>query len=385
MKRDLTILGSTGSIGRQTVEVALEQGISVRALTGGKNIDLMEQQVRLLRPSLVAMADPEAAAELAQRLFGSGVPVLSGEEGICKAAELDTETVLSAIVGAAGIRPTVTAIARGARIGLANKEVLVAAGSVVLPMVEQYGAELLPVDSEHSAIFQCLMAKGGGGAPRRILLTASGGPFFGKTREQLAAVTVEQALKHPSWRMGAKITVDSATLMNKGYEVIEAAWLFGLPIDRIEVLIHRQSIVHSMVEFEDGSVMAQLGRTDMKIPIQLALTYPQRASLPLSPLDFTQQPPHTVAAPDRETFGCLALCEQAFAVGGTAPAALNAAGETAVYAFLSGRLPFLAIEQLCREVLAAHAPIPSPSLEQILAVDAAVRAEAEERLSAFSF
>lgn len=306
MRSELTVLGSTGSIGRQTLEVARAQGFPVRALTANASLDLMEKQARAFHPELVALADPAVARELSLRLFGSGVKVLGGEEGVMQAARLDAPIVVSSIVGAAGILPTVEAIRRGARIALANKEVLVAAGSVVMPLVERCGAQFLPVDSEHSAIFQCLMARAGSPV-RRILLTCSGGPFFGRSRESLAGVTREQALAHPSWKMGAKITVDSATLMNKGFEVMEAAHLFGVALDQIEVLIHRQSVVHSMVEFEDRSVIAQLGTPDMKIPIQLALTWPQRLASDAPSLDFSSLASLTFSHPDRETFGCLAL------------------------------------------------------------------------------
>ncbi|MBQ6059075.1 MAG: 1-deoxy-D-xylulose-5-phosphate reductoisomerase [Clostridia bacterium] len=375
MRSELTVLGSTGSIGRQTLEVARAQGFPVRALTANASLDLMEKQARAFHPELVALADPAVARELSLRLFGSGVKVLEGEEGVIQAARLDAPIVVSSIVGAAGILPTVEAIRRGARIALANKEVLVAAGSVVMPLVECCGAQLLPVDSEHSAIFQCLMARAGSPV-RRILLTCSGGPFFGRSRVSLAGVTREQALAHPSWKMGAKITVDSATLMNKGFEVMEAAHLFGVALDQIEVLIHRQSVVHSMVEFEDRSVIAQLGTPDMKIPIQLALTWPQRLASDAPPLDFSSLASLTFSHPDRETFGCLALCERAFSQGGIAPAVLNAANEVAVGAFLKGKLPFLGIETLCRELLDESEHVEQPSLEDILEADRSARVRA---------
>ncbi len=372
MKQDLTILGATGSIGRQTLDVARSQKLRVCALSGNQNVELMEQFAREFSPDLVAMADESAAFELAQRLFGTGISVASGEEGVAKVARVDAQTVVSAIVGAAGILPTVEAVRRGARVALANKEVLVAAGSIVMPLSRQYGAQILPVDSEHSAIFQCLLARAGS-AVSRILLTCSGGPFFGKTRKELSFVTRQQALAHPSWSMGPKITIDSATLMNKGLETIEAAWLFDVPMEKIEVLIHRQSIVHSMVEFEDHAIIAQLGTPDMRIPIQFALTYPERARMEAPSLDFTNELALTFTKPDAAAFGCLALCARAFAMGGTAPAALSAANEVAVYAFLEHRLPFLGIEALCTAMLDAHESIEAPTLQQILEADASAR------------
>ncbi len=372
MEKDISVLGATGSIGRQTLDVARSLRLCVRALTGNRNVDLMERLAREFSPELVAMAGEDAAKELRERLFGTGIRVETGEQGLLAAARLDAATVVSAIVGAAGIRPTVEAIRRGCRVALANKEVLVAAGSVVMPLAKQCGAEILPVDSEHSAIFQCLLSRGGS-AVSRILLTCSGGPFFGKTRTELAHVTRQQALAHPSWSMGPKITIDSATLMNKGLECIEAAWLFDLPINKIEVLIHRQSIVHSMVEFEDRAVIAQLGTPDMRIPIQFALTYPQRLPMQAPALDFSSGMALTFTKPDTEAFGCLALCARAFEMGGTAPAALSAAGEVAVYAFLEQRISFLEIEGLCARLLDVHENRENPTLEQILQADEQAR------------
>lgn len=381
MEKDITILGATGSIGRQTLDVARSLHLPVRALTGNRNVELMERLAREFSPELVAMAGEDAAKELRERLFGTGIRVEAGEQGLLTAARLDAATVVSAIVGAAGIRPTVEAIGRGCRVALANKEVLVAAGSVVMPLAKQCGAEILPVDSEHSAIFQCLLSRGGSGVSR-ILLTCSGGPFFGKTRAELAHVTRQQALAHPSWSMGPKITIDSATLMNKGLECIEAAWLFDVPIKRIEVLIHRQSIVHSMVEFEDHAVIAQLGTPDMRIPIQFALTYPQRLPMQAASLDFSSGMALTFARPDTEAFGCLALCVKAFEMGGTAPAALSAAGEVAVYAFLEQRISFLEIEEICAGLLCTHRNVEEPTLEQILQADAEARSQAAQMVQA---
>ncbi len=378
----ITVLGSTGSIGRQTIEVAGELGIKIAALAAGSSTDVIERQARACRPLLVAMADEGAAKVLKDRLFGTGIEVAAGQAGVCRAAaHTEAETVVSAIVGAAGILPTVTAIEAGKRIALANKETLVAAGAYVIPLAKRKGVHILPVDSEHAAIFQCLLAAAGG-AVSRILLTASGGPFFGMTRAQLAGVTREQALKHPSWSMGAKITVDSATLMNKGFEVIEAMWLFGVPLDKIEVIVHRESIIHSMVEYSDGTIMAQLGCPDMKTPIRLALTWPVRGTAG-GRLDFDQLTSLSLARPDTETFGCLALCREAAGRGGTLPAALNAANEAAVSAFLAGALPFLGIEGVCRAVL-ERTDLKEPTLDSILAADLAARDLANEVISAWS-
>ncbi|HWQ50851.1 MAG TPA: 1-deoxy-D-xylulose-5-phosphate reductoisomerase [Terriglobales bacterium] len=378
----ISVLGSTGSIGRQTIEVAGELGVKIAGLAAGGSTDVIERQARACRPQLVAMADVMAAKDLKERLFGTGIEVAAGLDGVCRVAALpDAQTVVSAIVGAAGILPTIAAIEAGKRIALANKETLVAAGAYVMPLAGRMGVEILPVDSEHAAIFQCLLAAAGGEVSR-ILLTASGGPFFGMTRAQLSGVTREQALKHPSWSMGAKITVDSATLMNKGFEVIEAMWLFGVPLDKIEVIIHRESIIHSMVEYADGTVMAQLGSPDMKTPIRLALTWPTRGRSQ-SRLDFERLAGLSLAKPDTETFGCLALCRQAAARGGTAPAALNGANEAAVGAFLKGDLPFLGIEGVCRTVL-EQTVSAEPTLDNILAADKAARELANEVICAWS-
>ncbi|HWP79877.1 MAG TPA: 1-deoxy-D-xylulose-5-phosphate reductoisomerase [Candidatus Acidoferrum sp.] len=378
----ISILGSTGSIGRQTIEVAGELGVKIAGLAAGGSTDVIERQARACRPQLVAMADDTAAKDLKDRLFGTGIEVAAGCDGVCRVAALpEAGTVVSAIVGAAGILPTVAAIEAGKRIALANKETLVAAGAYVMPLARRMGVEILPVDSEHAAIFQCLLAAAGGEVSR-ILLTASGGPFFGMTRAQLSGVTKEQALKHPSWTMGAKITVDSATLMNKGFEVIEAMWLFGVPLDKIEVIIHRESIIHSMVEYADGTIMAQLGCPDMKTPIRLALTWPRRATSQ-SRLDFERLAGLSLAKPDTETFGCLALCRQAATRGGTAPAALNGANEAAVGAFLKGDLPYLGIEGVCRTVL-EQTQSKEPTLDNILAADRAARELANEVICAWS-
>ena len=372
----ITILGSTGSVGRQTIEVAAELGIKIAALAAKQSVDAVERQARACRPLLVAMEDDSAAKVLKDRLFGTRTEVLSGVEGVCKAATCkESDIVVSAIVGASGILPTIAGVEAKKQIALANKETLVAAGGVVMPLAKESGVPIIPVDSEHSAIFQCLMASCGSKVDR-ILLTASGGPFFGKTQHQLESVTVEDALKHPSWSMGAKITVDSATLMNKGLEIIEAMWLFDLPEDKIEVIVHKESIIHSMVEFEDGVVMAQLGLADMKTPIRLALTWPKRQKA-AGRIDFKAMTGLSIAAPDEETFGCLALCRQAARTGGVAPAALSAANEVAVAAFLAGKIKFLDIERVCRHVL-NKTSVGNLTIDGILAADKAAREIAKE-------
>ena len=314
MIKSISILGSTGSIGRQTLDVAERLGLSVAALTGNRNTKLLEQQARRYRPRLVVCYDPAAAQQLRIALADTPVAVASGLSGLIEAAVLpESDTVVTAVTGMIGLRPTLAAIDEGKRIALANKETLVCAGRLVMERSRKRGAEILPVDSEHSAIFQCLEGNRDR-TVRRILLTASGGPFFGRTREQLAAVTREQALRHPNWSMGAKITVDSATLMNKGLELIEAMRLYELPSEQIEIVVHRESIIHSMVEYSDGAVLAQLGVPDMRLPIAYALTWPSRSEAIVEPLDFLSCPPLTFAQPDADTFGCLRLARQAAAL-----------------------------------------------------------------------
>ena len=351
MTRTLSVLGSTGSIGTQTLEVAASCGHRVAALTAHHNIDLLEQQARAFHPILAAAADPTAAAALASRLSDTDIQVLGGEEGVLAAAALpQADTVVTAVVGIAGLAPTLAAIDGGKRIALANKETMVCAGPLVTARATEKGAEIVPVDSEHSAIFQCLQ---GSCRPelKRILLTASGGPFFGMGTEELRTKTKADALKHPNWNMGAKITIDSATLMNKGLELIEAAWLFGLPEDKIQIVVQRESIIHSAVQFADHSIIAQLGVPDMRIPIQYALTWPERLPSPVPELDFTALTKLSIATADDETFRCLKACKKAIRKGGLAPCAANGANEAAVAHFLRDEIGFLDIGRLVEGIV----------------------------------
>ncbi len=376
-QRILSVLGSTGSIGRQTLDTAERLGLSVAALTGNRNTELLEQQARRFRPRLVVTRTEDAARDLRIALADTDIAVASGLTGLTEAAALpEADTVVTAVTGMIGLKPTLAAIKSRKRIALANKETLVCAGELVMACARETGAEILPVDSEHSAIFQCL--EGNRGRPvRRILLTASGGPFFGMTRDQLASVTREQALQHPNWSMGAKITVDSATMMNKGLELIEAMRLYDLPAKNIEIVVHRESIIHSMVEYSDGAVLAQLAVPDMRLPIEYALTWPERGEPVIPPMDFTACPPLTFAKPDEETFGCLRLARQAAERPGTACAVLNGANEAAVRRFLRGEIGFLDIEALVARALEAVPRVPDPDLEDILAADAAARRSVE--------
>ena len=335
MTRILSILGSTGSIGRQTLDVVRHLPIRVAALTAGTNAARMAEQVAEFKPRLVSMATREAAEALKALLPDPKPEILWGEAGLLAAAGLEeADTVITAVVGMVGLRPTLAALERGKRIGLANKETMVCAGELVMTTAKAHGAEIIPVDSEHSAIFQCLMGSRGRGEVKRVILTCSGGPFFGKTREELRAVTRDDALRHPNWKMGEKITVDCATLMNKGLEVIEAMRLYELPPEQVDVVIHRQSIVHSLVEYVDGAMLAQLGVPDMRIPIQLALTYPNRVENPAPGLDLLSCPPLSFAAPDPESFPCFAIARAVAKQGGSACAVMNGANELAVAKFL---------------------------------------------------
>mgnify|MGYP001097493867 CR=1 FL=1 len=375
MVQCVSILGSTGSIGRQSLDIIRRlPGIQVAALTAGTNVERMAQQCREFSPKLAVMATQEAAQALAERIKGLPIRVNFGEAGLMEAASMaDADCVITAVVGMVGLKPTLAAIRAKKRIGLANKETLVCAGELVMAEAEKYGAEIVPVDSEHSAIFQCLMGCGSRKEIRRLILTCSGGPFFGMTRDQLETVTKADALKHPNWKMGAKITVDCATLMNKGLEVIEAMRLYRLPLAQVSVMVHPQSIVHSMVEFKDGAVLAQLGTPDMRLPIRYAMTYPERGENPAPPLDLLNSPPLTFSEPDRETFPCLRLAEEAAEAGGTACAILNGANEEAVRLFLAEKIGFYDISDL---VAAARATVPvtqTPSLEEILSADHAAR------------
>ena len=379
MSKRISLLGSTGSIGRQSLEVMAARGMTAAALTANRSVSLLEEQCRQFRPELAVLMDPAAAADLKVRLADTPVRVAAGAEGLEEAASLDSaDTVLTAVMGMVGLKPTLAAIAAGKRIALANKETLVCAGELVMAAAEERGVDIVPVDSEHSAIFQCLQGCRDRGEVRRLILTASGGPFWGWSREQVAAATVEQALKHPNWSMGAKITVDSASMMNKGLEFIEAMRLYRLPPEQISIVIHRESIVHSLVEFHDGAILAQLGAPDMRLPIQYALTWPARTEGPAAPLDLLTCPPLTFHAPDCAAFPCLPLALEAAKRGGVATAALNGANEAAVALFLAGEIPFGAIPERVAKALAAAPDLPRPALEDILAADAAARRAAAE-------
>ena len=374
MKRTISLLGSTGSIGRQTLEVARELGLSVAALAARSSLDLLERQAREFRPRMVVLYEMDAALELARRLSGLPVRVAYGMEGLLEAAALEeADTVVTAMVGMVGLRPTLAAIRKGKRIALANKETLVCAGELVMEEAKRWGAEIVPVDSEHSAIFQCLQGCRDRREIRRLILTCSGGPFFGKTCQELERMKREDALQHPNWSMGAKITVDSATLMNKGLEFIEAMRLYAMPPEKIQVVIHRQSIIHSLVEYRDGAMLAQLGTPDMKLPIRYALTYPDRAQSPDRPLDLLSCPPLTFAEPDEEAFPCLALAKACAKTGGTSCAVLNGANEAAVGLFLQERIGFQDIPRLVERALERVEVKWNPSLADILEADQRAR------------
>ena len=370
--KKLIILGSTGSIGVQALEVAERNGYKVTALAAGKNTDLLEKQARKFKPDIVAVSETQAAQDLKTRLADTDIKVLSGKEGICAATQYEGDIVLNAIVGIAGLRPTLAAIDAKKTIALANKETLVAGGEIVNRRLRETGVKLLPVDSEHSAIFQSLQ-----GAPKgsikKLLLTASGGPFYGKTKKELESVTVKDALNHPNWSMGAKITVDSATLMNKGLEVIEAVRLFDVAPDDIEVLVHRQSIVHSGIELSDGAVIAQLGTPDMRLPIQYALTYPERADFAFEHLSLADIGTLTFERPDTDTFRCLPICIEAVKRGGLAPAAVNGANEEAVALFLKGKIKFLQIAELAEKALNSVNNKKEYTIEDVFEADKAAR------------
>lgn len=375
MVKCVSILGSTGSIGRQSLNVIGKmEGIRVAALTAGSSVQKMAEQCRAFRPQLAVMATREAAESLKALLRDMEISVAWGEEGLIQAATLpQVDCVITAVVGMVGLKPTLAAIRAGKRIGLANKETLVCAGELVMAEADRWGAEIVPVDSEHSAIFQCLMGCKDRAEVRRILLTCSGGPFFGMEAARLRQVTKADALQHPNWKMGPKITVDCATLMNKGLEVIEAMRLYRVPLEQVEVLIHRQSIVHSLVEFNDGAVMAQLGSPDMRLPIQLALTYPERRESPVERLDLTKCPPLTFCPPDEEKFPCLALAKACAKRGGTACPAMNGANEEAVALFLADKIGFYDIYRLVSQAVEAVPFVRNPSLEEILEADRLAR------------
>lgn len=379
MTKTITILGSTGSIGRQTLSVADELGLRVAALTAERNVALLEAQCRQYRPELAVLMDEAAAEELKVRLADMNIRVLAGAEALCEAAALpEADTVVVAVCGFAALRPTLTAIHEKKRIALANKETMVCAGQIMQAAARESGAEIIPVDSEHSAIFQCLMGCRDRAEVKRLILTCSGGPFFGKTREELVCMTKSDALRHPNWKMGAKITVDCATLMNKGLEIIEAMRLYDLPLLKVEAVIHRQSVVHSLVEFVDGSVLAQLGVPDMRIPIGLAMTYPNRAHNPAPALDLLTCGPLTFDAIDETAFPCFVLAKQAAQLGGTACTALNAANEEAVGLFLQDKIGFYDIADAVEAALRLPV-VQEPSLADIFEADRLARIHTRER------
>lgn len=376
MSKTISILGSTGSIGRQTLDVAEQMGLRVAALTAQSSVERLEEQARKFQPRLAVLTDEAAAKDLKVRLADTPVRVIGGTAGLLEAAVLpEADTVVTAVVGMVGLKPTLAAIGQKKRIALANKETLVCAGELVMDAAAESGAEIVPVDSEHSAIFQCVQGCGDRREIKRLILTCSGGPFYGMTAEEVGKMTRADALKHPNWKMGPKITVDCATLMNKGLEVIEAMRLYRLPLEQVDVVIHRQSIVHSLVEFRDGAVLAQLGTPDMRLPIRYALTYPARGENPAEPLDLLTCPPLTFAEPDRETFPCLRLAEVAAVKGGTACTILNAANEEAVRLFLADRIGFDDIFRLTIEAMTDIPVTLNPSLEDILAADAEARTQ----------
>ena len=376
MVKCVSILGSTGSIGRQSLDIISRlPEIKVAALTAGTNVERMAEQCREFRPELAVMATEDAARELSRKISDLPIRVNWGQEGLLEAASAPSaDCVITAVVGMVGLKPTLAAIRAGKRIGLANKETLVCAGELVMAEAEKYQAEIIPVDSEHSAIYQCLMGCGDKREVKRLILTCSGGPFFGRSREELKTVTQADALKHPNWKMGAKITIDCATLMNKGLEVIEAMRLYRMPLEKVDVVIHRQSVVHSMVEFTDGAVMAQLGTPDMRLPIQLALTYPQRIPCPVEPLDLLSCGPLTFSKPDMENFPCLALAYECAKKGGTACPAMNGANEEAVAMFLRNEIGFYDIYRLVSQAVEAVPFQKNPTLEEILEADRQARA-----------
>ena len=365
--KKISILGSTGSIGTQTLDVVRNNGdIQVTALAAGSNIKLLEQQIREFAPGLACVWDEEKAKELKENVRDLPVKIVSGMDGLIEAAvEEQAEIVVAAIVGMIGIRPAIAAMEAGKDIALANKETLVTAGHIIMPLAKKKKVSILPVDSEHSAIFQCLNGENRGQI-EKILLTASGGPFRGRTREQMNNIQVEDALRHPNWAMGKKITIDSSTMVNKGLEVMEARWLFDVDMDQIQVVIQPKSVIHSMVEFKDGAVMAQFGTPDMRLPIQYALYYPERRYLPGERLDFWSMNQIAFEKPDFENFPALTLAYQAGKTGGSLPAVFNAANEYAVGEFLNRRIPYLAIAEMIQQAMENHKVTENPTVEQIL-------------------
>lgn len=383
--KKISVLGSTGSIGTQTLEIVRDNPelFQITALAAGKNIDLIETQIREFHPELVSVTEEKDAIELKQRLIASGnhtTEVAFGMDGLVACAcKEDAEMTLNSVVGMVGILPTIAAIKAGKTICLANKETLVTAGHIIMPMVKEYNVSLLPVDSEHSAVFQCLQGAGSQ-TVEKLLLTASGGPFRGKKREELASITVEQALKHPNWAMGRKITIDSSTLVNKGLEVMEAGWLFDLTADQIEVVVQPKSIIHSMIQFTDGAVLAQMGVPDMKLPIQYAMTYPDRITLSGDRLDFFDLQKIEFYRPDMETFRALSLAYDVFREGGSLPTVYNAANELAVALFLDRKIGYLQITELIESAILAHRKIAAPTLEEVLSVEQETYAYIREQI-----
>ena len=374
MVKSVSVLGSTGSIGRQSLDIISHLPVRVAALTAGTSVERMAEQCRQFQPELAVMATEEAARELKKHISDLPVEIAWGEEGLIQAATVPSaDCVITAVVGMVGLKPTLAAIRAGKRIGLANKETLVCAGELVMAEAEKYNTEIIPVDSEHSAIFQCLMGVADRREIKKLILTCSGGPFFGMDRQQLQRVTKADALRHPNWKMGPKITVDCSTLMNKGLEVIEAMRLYHLPLEQVDVVIHRQSIVHSLVEFVDGAVMAQMGVPDMRLPIQLALTYPERTVCPVDPLDLTACGPLSFSKPDLEAFPCLKLAMDCAKVGGTACPVMNGANEEAVARFLRDEIGFYDIYNLVSRAVDSVPFLENPTLEQILEADRMAR------------
>lgn len=381
MAQKLSILGSTGSIGTQSLDVAEKRDYEIVALTAGSNDKLLEEQIRKWKPQYAALADEKAAARLKIAVADTDTKVLSGLEGVCECAAAEkADTVINSVVGIAGLVPTLTAIENGKTIALANKETLVAGGQLVMSKAKEKGVKILPVDSEHSAIFQCLEGMNKKEELKSIILTASGGPFFGKTKEELKDVTVEQALKHPNWEMGAKITVDSATMMNKGLELIEAVWLFDMAPDKIDIVVHRESIIHSLIEYNDNSVIAQLGVPDMRIPIQYALTYPERYESPVRKLNLWEYQNLTFYKPDYDTFRCINICRDAITKGGLYPCTANGANEMANYLFRQGKIGFLDIADTVEKAVEAATKCDTYTLEDVLEADRQARLFVENSL-----
>lgn len=374
MSKIVSILGSTGSIGTQALDVMKKAGFSVSALTANSSVDVLEEQIREFKPKMAAVRDEKSAADLKARVKDTFTRVLSGEEGVCECAACEeSDIVLNSVVGMAGLKPTLTAIEAGKDIALANKETLVAGGRIVVDSAKRKNVKIYPVDSEHSAIFQCLQGVSDKKWVKKLILTASGGPFFGKKKEELENVTVEQALNHPNWSMGAKITIDSATMMNKGLELIEAVWLFGVEPKNVDIVVHRESVVHSLVEMSDNSVLAQLGVPDMRIPIQYALMYPVRTESPVKELSLSDVGTLTFAKPDYDTFECINICRGAIEKGGLYPAAANSANEEANRLFREGKIKFLDIAKLVGEASEKVGRAGDYTFADVLATDKAAR------------